>query len=62
MRPMPGMRPPVAKLIRDIERINDSDVIYEYVEDIVSYYTSDYKTEERILEQYEIDIKSLINY
>ena len=59
---MPGMRPPVAKLIRDIERINDSDVIYEYVEDIVSYYTSDYKTEERILEQYEIDIKSLINY
>ena len=62
MKSMPGMRPPVAKLINDIERINDSDVIYKYVEDIASYYTSELKTEERIIEQYEIDVRTLVNY
>ena len=44
MRPISGMRPPVAKLINDIERINDSEVLYKYIEDIASFYTSDYKT------------------
>ena len=62
MRPIPGMRPPVAKLINDIERINDSEVLYKYIEDIASFYTSDYKTEKKIIEQHETDIKKLVCY
>ena len=57
-----GTRPQVAKLIRDIENISDSDILYKYVEDIASFYTSDCKTEQRILMQYETDIKTLVNY
>ena len=34
-----GTRPQVAKLIRDIENISDSDILYKYVEDIASFYT-----------------------
>lgn len=57
-----GTRPQVAKLIKDIEKIDDSDILYKYVEEIASYYTSDSKTELRILMQYETDIKTLVNY
>lgn len=57
-----GTRPQVAKLISDIEKINDSDILYKYVEDIASFYTSESKTEQRVLTQYETDIKTLVNY
>ena len=57
-----GTRPQVAKLIKDIEKINDPDILHKYVEDIASFYTSDSKTEQRILAQYETDIKTLVDY
>ncbi len=56
-----GTRPQVAKLIRDIEKIDDFDILYKYVEEIASFYTSDSKTEQRILIQYETDIRTLVN-
>lgn len=62
MKCLPGTRPQVAKLIRDIDKIDDSDILYKYVEEIASYYTSDSKTELRILMQYETDIKTLVYY
>lgn len=57
-----GTRPQVAKLIRDIEKINDPEILYKYVEDIASFYTSDSKTEQRIMAQYETDIETLVDY
>ena len=62
MNPIPGMRVPVAKLIRDIENINDFDVLYKYVEDISFFYTSGSNSLERVLDQYEIDLRMLVQY
>ncbi len=53
-------RPKVAKLINEIERINNEDTLHQYVMEIASFYTSECKTDKRILEQYELDIKSLV--
>ena len=57
-----GTRPQVAKLISNIENINDPDDLYKFVEEIASFYTSESKTEQRVLTQYETDIKTLVNY
>lgn len=61
MRVPLGTRAQIAKLITDIEKIDDPDIVYEYVRDIASFYTSDNKTDERILIQHEKDIKVLVN-
>jgi len=60
MRVPIGTRAQIAKFITDIESINDPDVVYEYVRDIASFYTSDNKTDERILIQHEKDLEVLV--
>ena len=62
MRVLPGTRPQIAKLIKDIEGINDSDTLYEYVRDIASFYTSEHKSRNEILIQHEMDIEVLVRY
>lgn len=60
MRVPPGTRAQIAKFITNVESINDPDVVYGYARDIAAFYTSDYKTDERILIQHEKDIEVLV--
>ena len=60
MRPISGMRPPVANLILAAEVLNDVDDILSYVLDIASYYVSDVKTTEEIINQFQRDISLMV--
>ena len=60
MRPISGMRPPVANLILAAERLNDIDEIYNYVIGIASYYVSEVKTTKEIIDQFQSDIELMI--
>lgn len=62
MKAMPGTRLQIAKFINDIENINDSDIIFEYVREITSFYTSEYKSRNEILTQHEMDIEVLVRH
>ncbi len=57
-----GLRPPVEKLIKDSIKIKDPDLLYKYVKDITIYYSSEYKTNEDILNQFKNDIKGMVKY
>lgn len=60
MRSPSGTRSTVDKFIQAINKRMDDDLILEYIKDIASYYTSEYKTKEDILSTLESDIQSLM--
>lgn len=61
MRPISGMRPPLAKLVLAAERLKEvGEIYYNYVLDIASYYVSEVKTKEDIVCQFRADIELMI--
>lgn len=60
MRSTPGTRPPVARLIEESRNIKDSDILMQYIREITRFYSSEYKTSSEIMNQFQKDIKDIV--